>query len=662
MPQFTLMKNKISKFWALFFPASIFCAVFLFFPTELAANPTLSKSLRDISVKDTVCNVWVFFKNKPQLPDTNPAAPRALARRQRVGFRSEESGRPIDQRYIKEVTTRGGKLRHQFVWENAASFTMHASKLEEIASLPFVKSVTPVAVYTREKTNISGLAKTQANDGYGWHLEMVNVKLAHEYLRAKKMGDPGSGILLAFFDSGFRFEHKAYSRARNNELIIAQRDFVDNDNNVSDPDSVVNNRLHPYYQNDVHGTQTLSLAAGYDPANFMGVAWGARFAVARTEDTDIEVRQEEDNWAAAVVWAENLGADIISSSLGYIDFDDPSQNYNHSDMDGNTTIVSRAAAGAVSRGMIVVNSMGNEGNNGIIAPADVDGVIAVGAVDESRSLTSFSSIGPTSDYRIKPDLSAPGSRVPVVDVYSANRASYTTNSGTSFSAPIVSGICALILQANAGAGAAQVRDKLYNSCGFGRGQTEVDNRYGRGIPNAIFAVMDKDEIFIKITTGDGTPLSGSRVVTDASTYTANESGIVIGRVSQASIPLNLKILFRDKIAGSLTVNSLPFADSISLDIKLDSELKVFPTVVKRNNVLRGRYLFSPNNTLTQATATIRTVSGRTVWSRRLQMRHDGIAEFTWNCKTGSKKAAAGVYFLTVTHDGKTVSRKFVIAG
>jgi subtilisin family serine protease len=332
---------------------------------------------------------------------------------------------------------------------------------------------------------------------------------------------------------------------RDSGFVISTRDYVHRgDTLVHDPDSVVTNIKHVYYRSDNHGTQTLGLVAGYDPGAYMGAAWGARFMLARTEDIAIEARVEEDNWAAAVVWAESLGVQIISSSLGYREFDDPDESYGFKDMDGATTIVSRAAAGAVARGVIVVNSAGNEGNNvsgTLSAPADVDGVVAVGAVDRSRALTMFSSSGPSYDGRMKPDLVAPGSGVPVLGPYvqqgSLSTTAYTASSGTSFSAPIVSGILALILQANPGISPEEARERLYRSCSFAARQQFADSKFGHGIPNALLAMMAEDEIFVKIVDSSGAPLIGAKVVSGELAYTIDsEKDFILDRWRSETLP------------------------------------------------------------------------------------------------------------------------------
>jgi len=656
----------------LYIPAILLCTLIAALPANSAAGPVLSKPLRAATGKDTVCNVWVFFNDRPARPDIAPVSRKAALRRQRAGFMAGEGDRPIDHGYIREIERHGGTLRRQFTWGNAASFSMHASRLNDISALAFVKSVTPVAVYVRRDISAQGLAKSLSaapDGGYGWHMEMVNVPLAHEYLKAKGLGDPGSGVFMAFFDGGFRLGHTAYSHVRETGAVVSAYDFVDGDNSVSDPDSVANNPGHPYYISDVHGTQTLSLAAGYHPGVYMGAAWGARFVLARTEDDAVEARVEEDNWAAAVVWAEALGADIISSSLGYRDgFTDTSEDYRYDDMDGQTTIVSRFASGAVARGVIVVNSMGNEGSNlpgTIISPADVEGVVSVGAVDIYRIIANFSSTGPTADGRVKPDVVAPGVNVTVPHPYTPGLASYTASSGTSFSAPIVSSILALILQANPGISADSAKARLYKSCApvSANPNSSVEYRYqaGNGLPDALRAVMAENEIFLKITDSAGIPLAGAQIETGGHTYIANSGGGIVATASGRGI--QLKITYRGEVLRAYTVDSLPHAGIIAFDgvnAKESEGIRVSKTVVRKNGAVRGRFFFSGAETGKPAAAAICTVNGRTIWNQSLPLKPDGSAEFVWDCKSGTRRAAAGVYFLTIRHGSNAVSRKIVV--
>ncbi|MFP4013641.1 MAG: S8 family serine peptidase [Chitinispirillaceae bacterium] len=577
---------------------------------------------------------------------------------------------PVRNAYIEEVKRRGGKLRHVFPWENAASFSVHSSCLREIASLSFVDYVGPVGVYLKKRPE-PALAKKRAEDLYGKsddHLRMSNIPAAHEYLRAKNMGEPGEGVLLGFFDCGFRFDHKVYSSVNENGQILAVRDFVDGDESVHDPDSVISDVYHDYYQNDEHGTQTLALVAGNDPGTYMGVAWGARFVLARTEISPVELRIEEDNWAAALVWADSLGVDIVSSSLGYRDgFTDPQEDYTYEDMDGITTVVSRAAAQAVKRGMIVVNSMGNEGADSsgtLTAPADVEGVVSVGAVDWLEDIAWFSSTGPTFDGRMKPDLVAMGANVPVPDVYSSDRASYIYKNGTSLSAPIVSGICALVYQTSKDKSPDQIRRKLFNSCRFAKHQTQIDNRYGRGIPDALIACMEESDIYLKLVDSSGAPLPHAVVRLGRRSFSTNESGVCVIDAGASSLPLVIDIDFRSMAQKSVTVDTLPYAQDIVLDVISPEKpyFCLYPTVLKKNSTLNCELIpeFSAAGDFSALQASVRTVDGNIVWTHSQYPARDGITRFSWDVRNRGRRVVPGLYFFTVRYGGRITSRKFMV--
>lgn len=649
----------------------LFLIIFSLFVSVDAS--VLSTTLRSSLQKDTTSNVWVFFRDKDSRSQNSEVSPKALERRRKAAFRADESCLPVKSSYIREVQKRGGKLRHVFKWENAASFSVHSSSLQEITSLPFVEFVGSVKSFLRRRPEMR-MSKKTADSLYGeldYHLRMCNIPAAHEYLQAKGMGDPGSGVLMGFFDCGFRLDHKVFSHTREN--VIAVRDFVDGDETVQDPDSVATDYSHDYYQNDVHGTQTLALVAGYSPGDYMSIAWGAQFVLARTENSpnppnELEERIEEDNWAAAVVWAESLGVDIVSSSLGYRDgFTDPEEDYTYEDIDGNTTVVSRAAAQAVRRGMLIVNSMGNEGADSsgtLTAPADVEGVISVGAVDRSENIAFFSSTGPTSDGRIKPDVLALGTNVPVPAPYSADLASYTYQNGTSFSTPVVSGICALISQASNYSWAEQVRNRLFSSCRFAEYQTDVDNRYGRGIPDALAACMDENEIFVKLKDSAGTVLQGAEIKMGSRTYKTNESGVAVIDAGSDVLPLAMDIDYRGMAKRSMDVNVLPSVHDVVLDVRWPSGpyFKVYPTVLKRGGTLNVEYTpdLSGVDAFTSIQAVIRSLDGNVVWKHSQYPQENGMTRISWNGKNRGRRVVPGLYFFILKYGNSIQRRKVMI--
>ncbi|MBA4321828.1 MAG: peptidase S8, partial [Odoribacter sp.] len=279
-----------------------------------------------------------------------------------------------------------------------------------------------------------------------------------------------------------------------------------------------------------------------------GTAPGADFWLFRTEDTFSEFPVEEDFWAAGAEFADSIGADIISSSLGYYSFDDPSMNYKFSDLDGNTAFVTQAADFAASKGILVVNSAGNERTTDwkrIIAPSDGDSVIAAGAVDGSKVISSFSSAGPSADGRVKPDNSAQGVSV-TVQIYET----YVVRAnGTSFSCPVLSGMCACVMQAVPNALNTDIIDALHKN---GDRFNAPDSLYGYGIPDMAAVVSMLQKQFITIPENETVigpnPFTGDIDITFKKTpgtlkliISTSSGQVIINRVYKEYIGMTLKI-------------------------------------------------------------------------------------------------------------------------
>ncbi|MBI4530464.1 MAG: S8 family serine peptidase, partial [Candidatus Latescibacteria bacterium] len=284
-------------------------------------------------------------------------------------------------------------------------------------------------------------------------------------------------------DTGYDYRrHQAFQKLD----VIATRDFLHGDTEVADEvGQDVGDTQGPQH---AHGTQTLSVIGGYDPGRFVGIAYDAEFMLGKTENVASETPIEEDFWVAGVEWADSLGADIVSSSLGYNTWDPGTgSDYTLDDLNGETAKTTRAAAIAIRKGVVVVASAGNEGNDAwqkVLTPADGKDVVAVGAIDSQGFRAPFSSLGPTADGRMKPDVVALGVGVWAVDVVSP--AGYVQRNGTSFSCPLVSGVCALLLQAHPEWTPVHVGRALRETA-RDLGPADPDTLYGWGVVDALAA-------------------------------------------------------------------------------------------------------------------------------------------------------------------------------
>ncbi len=413
--------------------------------------------------------VWVYLRDKGPAADS------------RFLTTAAREDRALEATYAARVSSQVARVRHHSRWLNAMSVEATSAQVHALTALPFVARVDLVRRYRRPRGELfepAPAAPRRPHDGtfreagepleYGTSYEQL-LQLRVPELHARGLN--GQGVVVAVFDSGFpNLTHEALAPA----AIVAERDFVGGRDSVR-------------ATTDSHGTATLSALGGMREGELIGPAYGARFLLAVTEDVRSETPIEEDNWAAAAEWAHALGADIISSSLGYLEFDFPHTSYTDRDMNGQTAITTRIASMAAARGVVVVNSAGNGGfhpeRNTLGAPADGAGVLAIGAVDADDTRASFSSVGPTADGRTKPDVAARGVRVKVA---SANGpATYAFASGTSFSCPLVAGVVALLLQAHPDYSVEDVFTALRSTANQA-GTT--DNLLGWGIVDAVRAV------------------------------------------------------------------------------------------------------------------------------------------------------------------------------
>ena len=408
------------------------------------------------SVTGETLTVWVFFVDKGIDTGTKLAAARdnltdrARARRLRhrgVGNLVVHYDIPVDPGYVAAVAALSERVRHQSRWLNAVSVEVDKRYLSNIAALSFVTRLDIVRSGRRaplpeiQDDLPAGPARvpsvsTTLNYGSSFtQNDIMNVIPLHD------LGYNGNGVLICMLDAGYNnLGHDAFSIMD----ILVTRDFVNGDSIVVDQGGQAGTGNH--------GTYTLSALGGWAPGELIGPAWGATYALGKTENTDWERHIEEDHWVAGAEWADSLGADIISSSLGYrYGFTNGEADYLYTDMDGNTAISTIGADIAAALGILVITSAGNENYidapfNTLLAPGDGDSVLAIGAVDGAGTRTSFSSVGLSADARIKPDVMAMGVAVRSASPYSPS--GYQGVSGTSLACPLVAGAAALLLEAN----------------------------------------------------------------------------------------------------------------------------------------------------------------------------------------------------------------------
>lgn len=404
---------------------------------------------------------WVYFntKTKPAISPDGYLDARSLQRRMAMGIGICDSlDWPVDSIFISKVQLCGAKPGYPSRWLNAVSVSASKKVVSEIEKLSFVKAVEPM-VYFAAKPASKEKEMPLAAD-----IDLLEAQLkslqASEFVSRRING---KGVRIAVFDGGFPGvdTNPVFAHLRENKQIIKTYDFVKKQENVYDYMS--------------HGTAVLSCIAGVYNGKNIGLATGAEFLLARTEIKP-EIKVEEEYWMAAMEWADENGADIISSSLGYTD-----KRYTVKQMNGRSTLVSQAAAIAARKGILVVNAMGNDGREYwevMGAPADADSVLSIGGIDPFTGYhISFSSFGPTSDYRLKPNLCAPG----MATVASAG--SVKKGYGTSYSTPLVSGFAACVWQMNREKTSMEIFRLLEQS---GHLYPYFDYAHGYGIPQASF--------------------------------------------------------------------------------------------------------------------------------------------------------------------------------
>ena len=423
----------------------------------------------------------VFFKFKPQ-KEYALASPskflteKAIQRRAREKVAVDSLDLPVTAAYLQGISAYSQELLYASKWLNAVVVVTDAEGKKKMEGLPFVQKVEWVAKGFISRSGNRNSTGVIASTPKKWAIEESYREAAAYDFQNELLGIPamhqagftGKGITVAVFDSGFPGLDKSvpFAHVFTNKRVVGQL-------------NVVRPWIKEVFRDNEHGTQVASLILSNQAGTLVAGAHQAHVIFAITEDVATEYPIEELNWVRAAEYADSLGGDIINSSLGYLDFDEPSLTYTTAQLDGKTTYVTRGATLAAKRGILVVNSVGNYGSAGsssLVAPADAQGILAVGSVNASSVVSTFSSRGPTADGRIKPELVAFGQSPVLV----RGTGQVSSAAGTSFSAPQLTALAAGLWEAKPN----WTKDELLTSLiKSGTQYATPDQNLGYGIPN-----------------------------------------------------------------------------------------------------------------------------------------------------------------------------------
>lgn len=424
---------------------------------------------------------WVRFTDKNSTPYSIGApqdflSPRAIERRENQAIPIDDLDLPVDPAYINALLAAGQFQMHTVSkWFNAVTIkSTDTLALDTIASLPFVsemRCLRPSAIHdprVGDKFPSMKRASESATPDQDYGASLRGISMMNGHLLHELGGARGEGMLIGILDSGFEQADSmaAFAELHERNGIVLTRDIVCPHCDV--------------FNEHWHGRSVLSVLAGQLPGKLMGTAPNAEYILLRTEDVHSEYPVEEDNWIRGAEIADSIGCDVLNTSLGYTDFDDSTMSHTRADLDGLTTRISIAAGIASRKGMIPVQSAGNAGASEwhyISAPADAIDILSVGAVDEDRAVTGFSSRGPTIDGRVKPDVSAVG--LGTIGVNGSGDG-IEPISGTSFASPLICGLTACLWQLHPDQSAHAIMNAVRRSASHFH---QPNDSIGYGIPD-----------------------------------------------------------------------------------------------------------------------------------------------------------------------------------
>ena len=437
---------------------------------------------------------WISFTDKNNSPYSvnQPSqflSQKSIERRTNAGISIITNDLPVNESYIDSILVSGDfKLLQASKWLNAIAITTDdTTSLNTILNYSFVSNVAQVKSLKQnkiiDKFEDIAIAKNEINllsiphYPYGYSYNQLAL---HSADKLQDLGFRGQGMHIAIIDAGFfrANELNALEDVFNEGRILSTRDFVNGGESV--------------YEDHQHGTMVLSVIAGSIDGEFKGTAPLASFHLLRSEDVGSETLLEEYNWISAAEYADSVGVDIINTSLGYTTFDDSLQNHTYSDLDGNTTVIAQAADIAASKGMLLCISAGNSGASAwqyISTPADADSVLTVAAVDSNGTYAFFSSVGPAADNDIKPNVASVGWNTCLISPFTGE---VMRGNGTSFSAPMMTGMAACLWQSLPNKTNMEIMRLVEESSSQ---FSSPDSLLGYGLPNVFDAYSKETGVF-----------------------------------------------------------------------------------------------------------------------------------------------------------------------
>ncbi|MCI0707302.1 MAG: S8 family serine peptidase [Ignavibacteriae bacterium] len=664
---------------------------------SLCADSAISQSSSSLT--------WIFFKDRGSAavdvsalsPNVLGISKRALWRRAKVlppGRLIDERDLPVAAENIDAIRATGARIRATSRWFNAVSIEATPNQLQACRQLPFVQHSQPVALSYRRKPEVSVapplLRKraTAAALDYGLsitQIENINAVGLHD------LGINGYGVIVGMVDDGYN-NHRVHE-AMKDIRVLAEYDFIQRDSNTSVEPGENASR-------GSHGALTLSTLAGFKEGELIGAAYGASLLLAKTEVAESETQIEEDYYVEGLEWLDSLGADIISSSLGYIDW------YDYDDLDGNTAVTTQAARILAQRGILLVTAMGNEqhfrtfdpnSTGTLIAPADADSIIAVGAVASNNIIASFSSTGPTFDGRIKPEVVAQG--VSVRSAIGSTISNYAFVNGTSLSTPLTAGAAALVLSAHPELTPMQIREALIETAQQvndpQRAAEWPNNYYGWGKVDAYAAVLYHGLVFSNkpvVAQSGGNLIITTAIVPNPSTPLTGDSLFLYYRAPSETefqrVPLSptgqqnmysASVAATDSVlegyfsardnSGAVRTNPYDAPNSL-LTLEVDSNQTGIPPnpTIPDKFILHANYP-NPFNSGTiirfdapqvvEVELAIYNVLGQKIRTLFRGLSTQGTNQYSWDGTVDGVPTASGVYFSRLTTPTTTLTGKMV---